>query len=491
VSVTGKGFQLNGVSVAQDISPNGRHVVYLTSAPNGTYGDWQVPGDTNSAQDVFVHDLSSGATSLASIDPSGLQLVHGGLAPDISGDGRFVAFRSFILGWVGSVGSEVYVRDVLTATTELVSLTNGGQPLTFVGACGSYKGCPFDYTPSISYDGRFVAFATLATNLSPGGNPYSADVFVRDRFLGTTTPVALTTSGALAGSDHPSLSADGRLVAFTSWAALVPGDTNGVVDAYVHDLSTGLTTRVSVDSTGAQSNGHSYDASISDDGSAVAFSSDATNLTTPDTNGERDVFTHDLTTGSTVRASLTYSGAQSNGSSRAPRTTGRLTVFSSEAINLVLSDTNGQEDAFLRDTSTGAVPVTRYCTAKTSSNNCQPYVSVAGLPSVSGEAMFRVLAQKTPTNRRGLFFWGLGSKTAPFFGGTLCVQGPLRRTPVVSANGVGGTQCTGRFSFPFDATYMRAQGISAGTTIYGQFYVYDLPPNNVGLTDGIQFTVGP
>src|SRR5439155_298670 len=140
-----------------------------------------------------------------------------------------------------------------------------------------------------------------------------------------------------------SLSADGRSVTFASSATnLVPGDTNGVRDTFVHDLTTGQTVRVSVNSAGTQGNDTSFSPSLSADGQLVAFASDATNLVPGDTNGVRDTFVHDLTTGETVRVSADSAGIQGNDSSSTPSLSadGQLVAFASDATNLVPGDTN-------------------------------------------------------------------------------------------------------------------------------------------------------
>ncbi|MCI0637403.1 MAG: hypothetical protein L0206_26320, partial [Actinobacteria bacterium] len=161
----------------------------------------------------------------------------------------------------------------------------------------------------------------------------------------TTVRVSVDSAGAQANdaSDQPSISANGRTVAFRSFASnLVPGDTNGEGDVFVRDLKTGATTRVSVDSTGAQANASSTGQSISANGRTVAFRSFASNLVPGDTNGEGDVFVRDLKTGATTRVSVDSTGAQGNSNSDSPSisASGRTIVFVSEASNLVPDDTN-------------------------------------------------------------------------------------------------------------------------------------------------------
>jgi len=141
--------------------------------------------------------------------------------------------------------------------------------------------------PASSANGRFIAFDSLASNLVVGDTNGTTDVFVRDRQTGTTERVSVgkNKSQANSFSSAPSISADGRFIAFASFASnLVRGDTNGTTDVFVHDRQTGTTERVSVDSAGAQANDASTDPAISGDGTLVAFFSAASNLVPNDTN---------------------------------------------------------------------------------------------------------------------------------------------------------------------------------------------------------------
>jgi hypothetical protein len=237
------------------------------------------------------------------------------------------------------------------------------------------------YSGEISVDGRFVVFDSEAGNLVPGDTNGLADVFLRDRQLGTTTRVSVDAAGAqVAGGGGPTISADGRFVAFDSGANnLVTGDTNNFADIFVKNTQTGAVSRVTVDSAGTQANNDSSSPSISGDGRYVAFVSDASNLVANDVNGAADVFVHDSQTGQTVRASV-----NANGSSFDPSisTDGRFVVFSSGATNLISNDTNGRNDIFVYAVQTGLITL-----ASVNSSGVQ--ADRGGVePSISGDGRF-------------------------------------------------------------------------------------------------------
>ena len=182
------------------------------------------------------------------------------------------------------------------------------------------------------------------TNLVP-------DVFVRDLQTGSTTRASVTAGGFNSSSFSPSISADGRYVAFHSGAAdLVPGDNNGLNDVYVRDVQEGTTTRVSVSLAGGDPDHHSSVPSISADGRSVAFESQADNLVPGDTNGESDVFVRDMQTHTTRRVSVDPLGRQAPDWSDFPSISadGRYVAFESDATNLVSADGNDMRDVFVR-----------------------------------------------------------------------------------------------------------------------------------------------
>lgn len=271
-------------------------------------------------------------------------------SPSINANGRWVAFASAATTLVAGDAnglSDVFVRDRTSVSTERVSVGIGGV-----------EGNGVSWDPFLSADGRYVAFTSAADNLVGGDVNAAEDVFLHDRFLGTTLRVCLNSIGLAANgaSSSASLSGDGRMVAFDSVADnLVLGDANLLRDVFVRDRTSGTTVRVSVNSAGGEANGASSRPSISADGRFVAFESDADNLVLNDVNGLRDVFVHDLLTGTTILVSGGLSGAPSNGASEhaSLAASGRFVAFESVADNLLPADANGCTDVFVRDTLSG------------------------------------------------------------------------------------------------------------------------------------------
>ncbi len=340
VDLTPAGQQTVGGS-EPSISANGRFVAFTGS-------DGTVPGDTNGVVDVFVRDRFAGTTELVSVGPGGALGDHASEHPHITPDGRFVVFNTFATNLVPGINTPqggVLVRDRLLGTTELASVSSTGVP-------GAGENC----LPWITPDGRFVAFDSPSANLVAGDTNGDVDVFVRDRLLGTTERISVSTSGVQVQAEcwATALSDDGRFVLFSSASAtLAPGDNNGSgVDCFVRDRLLGTTERVSVGSAGIAGNQSSWAHLISPDGRFVLFDSAATNLVAGDTNGAADVFLRDRLLGTTELVSLGAGGAQGNGDSHwsaSMTPDAHLVVFESDASNLVPGDTNGVADLFLRD----------------------------------------------------------------------------------------------------------------------------------------------
>ena len=306
----------------------------------------------------------------------------------ISADGRYVAFHSpattLVDGDTNGV-TDVFVRDTLTGETTRVSVSSAGV-----------QGNGNSQEPSISGDGRYVVFQSVATNLVSGDTNAKRDIFVHDRATGATEMVSIDGTGDEGNgvSGEPVLSFDGRFVAFHSESSdLVAFDTNAKSDIFVHDRSTGTTERVSVDSSEAQVNGDSFRVAISNDASIIVFDSFATNLVASDTNAKEDIFVRDRVAGTTVRASVDSSEAQVNGDSESPSVSGdgRYIVFDSAATNLVASDTNAKGDIFVRDTVAGTTERVSVDSSEAQSNNGSQ------LPSVSDDGRY-VTFNSTATN---------------------------------------------------------------------------------------------
>src|SRR5215211_1155022 len=274
--------------------------------------------------------------------------------PQISGDGNYVVFESSASNLVSNdtnTEPDIFVNNRQTGVTERVSVANNESQAN--------SGSESDI--AMSSDGRYVAFVSMASNLVSGDTNGIMDVFVRDRLLGQTKRVSVDSSGAQASGDEWShfggivISADGRFVAFTSNVPnLVSGDTNGVEDAFVHDLQTGTTRRVSISSSGQQANGSSGSSDISGDGHLILFGSNATNLISGDTNNVSDIFLHNLLTGETTRVSVNSNEEQADASSQggAISDNGRYVAFSSDAENLA-PDYEIWEHVYVRDLETG------------------------------------------------------------------------------------------------------------------------------------------
>jgi Tol biopolymer transport system component len=286
VSVGDGGRQGNRRSFSPAISADGRYVAFYSEASN------LVAKDTNNTGDVFVHDRTTGITERVSVNSDGNQGngdCYSNIA--ISPNGRYVTFGSHATNLVAEDTNgkpDAFLHDRWTHTTERVSVGNGGnQGNSYTTAA-----------PAISADGRYVAFASMSSNLVEGDlNGWKSDVFVRDRRTGTTERVSVDSAGH-EGNDMsglPRISADGRYVAFASYASnLVDEDSNGFPDIFLFDRETRATRRISVGEAGNQANGPSFCPAISADGRHVAFGSEASNLISSDTNGFADVFIRNI-----------------------------------------------------------------------------------------------------------------------------------------------------------------------------------------------------
>ncbi len=341
VSVTRRGGDPERESLAPAISADGRYVAFESFA-----GDLVPDDHTIYGFDIFVRDLASGTTVRASVDTGGGDPNDQSYAPSISADGRYVAFYSYasdLLHEDGNGFSDIFVRDLVAGTTVRASVDTGdGDPNSASGPL------------SINADGRYVAFYSEASDLVQGDGNHVPDIFVRDMVAGTTVRASVDTGGGDPNnvSYGPSVSADGRYVAFYSYASdLVQGDGNGAPDIFVRDLVAGTTVQASVDTGGGDPHGSSYEPAISADGLYVAFFSWASDLIQRDRNRLPDIFVRDLVAGTTVRASVDTGGGDPNNVSYGPSVSadGRYVAFYSWASDLVPGGGNGFSHIFVRD----------------------------------------------------------------------------------------------------------------------------------------------
>ena len=356
VSLDSAGHQANDHSWWTAVSADGRFVAFESTASN------LVAGDTNGWGDVFVRDRQSRTTERVSVDSAGGEGSRGGGVPAISADGRFVCFLSDSPDLVPNDTNgrwDAFLRDRLAGTTVRVSTRPDGV-----------QGNGDAWTASISADGQVVLFASTASNLVPEDPNQSMDAIVRDLRLDTIEVASLGTNGVHGNgwSNVPTISPDGRYVAFVSNSTNLGFDVvPGIAHVYVKDRRTGVLEIASVADDGRQGNGKCDRPTLSADGRTVAFESEASNLVPSDTNHAVDVFVRDLDAGTTERASVASDGSEgqptsdwltSNGPSISAD--GRRVVFTSPAANLVPDDSNGLWDVFLRDRS-GAPSIEFLC----------------------------------------------------------------------------------------------------------------------------------
>ncbi|MEQ1952267.1 hypothetical protein [Mesorhizobium sp. CN2-181] len=335
---TASGLGQSGGSTQGVISDDGRHVVYRSVAPD------VVPDDTNGMIDIFVRDLQGGSTQRISLTGLGAQTDGDSFSPQISGQGRFVDYQSNatnLSAGDSNKNSDIFRTDLFTGSVERLSVSSSGA-----------QGDGASISPQVSADGRFVAFSSSSTNLVAGDTNGFTDGFVRDTVLDTTTRITVSSSEAQANGESlvHAVSADGRYIAFTSTATnLVSGDTNGMTDAFLRDTVAGTTIRVNLSSSGAQATGaETSQMDVSSDGRYVVFQTQAANLVENDTNGVHDIFLRDVQAGTTTRLSIGMGGAEANQASFGAKFSadGRFVVFQSLATNLVAGDTNNQQDTF-------------------------------------------------------------------------------------------------------------------------------------------------
>lgn len=389
-----------GNSFAGAVSGDGKRVVFATLANNLD------PADTNAVVDVYLKDLNTGALTLVSIGPNGVGNASSNL-PQISNDGNFVAFVSTATNLLANNAdtngvADVFVYKVADATLERVSVSSAGDQA--IGASGA--GVCAANCFSLSADGRYVAFESLAANLAAPDNDTLSDIFRRDRQTGTTILISQTTAGTVGGgtigSNRPSISADGRFIAFESSRILEASDTNSTGDIYLRDVTAGTTTRVNTSASGGfTTTGFSARPSISDDGKLVAFRSLSNELVPGDNSSvnQRDLFVKDTNSGAIGR--ITPAGAEPNGDSNELSLSGdgKVLVFHSAASNFVAGDSNNFLDVFRVVLATGAIERISVANAGTEGGNDSsfPSTNVDGNVTVFESIANNLVANDTNT----------------------------------------------------------------------------------------------
>jgi hypothetical protein len=334
------------------LSGDGHYVAFDSLATNLAPG-----GNASNLDFVYRHNLQAPfETTRVSVSKAGVAASSHSYRPCMSADGRWVAFKSIapnlLTSGTAPTTYQVFLKDMTLGDVYPISVNDAGDWATGESA-----------PAGISSDGNLVAFASAGTNLGGGSQ---IQVYLRNRTTGHTTCISTRDGSTTPGNSESdgyvrSLSADGRYLAFASQATdLVAGKATAQYDVYRRDLTTNSTILVSRGSDGTPGNAPSYGpASVSADGRYVAFNSSATNLADGGTNGSRQVFVHDclIDPGVTSVVSVSNGGIQANGDSWGSSLSGdgHTCAFYSDATDLVSGDTNGVRDAFLRSRSSGTV----------------------------------------------------------------------------------------------------------------------------------------
>ncbi|MFN8161383.1 MAG: hypothetical protein U0R52_10130 [Solirubrobacterales bacterium] len=371
VSRNSRGVPAKGdsyVDVGGALSRDGRLVAFTSSAAN-------LPGGNGTASRIYVRDIASGKTSLVSTKRDGRPPAGDLYSPAISADGRFVVFYGYGNGLPGADGvdKQVWIHDRRTGLTRLVSRANDGSP-----------GDGESNYPSVSADGRMVVFASSSSNL-PGGDGSNSFTYVRDLSRGRTILVSRTNGGAPAFGDvfGRSISASGRRVIFESADSDLP-PKDGVEHVYLRDLRTGRTTLVDRNSKGVPASGDSNYPSISDDGSWVGFDSRATNLPGGD-GSDRQAYVRNIDRGRTILVSRNSKGAPQDEDAFYPHPagSGRYVAFEATGTNLPGGD-GSTDQIYVRDTHRERT----FLLSKSASGD--PADAATEYPSLSSDGRFAV-----------------------------------------------------------------------------------------------------
>ena len=353
------------------ISANGQFVAFTSLAKN------LVAGDPNTFEDVFIYNRTTRALELAGARNAGGWPSGASSSPSISADGRYVAFQSNarnVAGTDNNAVNDVFLRDRTAKTTELISRTSSGS-----------AGSSVSEAPSLSADARYVAFHSFAFNLVANDNNGNYDVFVRDRTAKTTTLASATPGGSSANADSglPRISADGRYVAFESFASdLVTGSATAVSQIYLRNLAARTNRRVTNFPDFQPLTGNHYLEAISGDGRFVAFTTDTAHLPpsagTPLAIYRPFLFDQHLGTLTALAFSPAGYPAENNTFDTALSPDARFVAFASWGSRLTPADGNGVADVFVLDRT--ATPADLSIRSSTSANWIGAGLTGPGIP---------------------------------------------------------------------------------------------------------------
>lgn len=462
-SLSASAGQASGDSDQVSISGDGRYVAFRSAATN------LIVGDTNGVADIFVRDRWTGLLDRVSVSSLGEQATAESLEPHMSYDGRFVVFASEANNLATDVTSgsskDIFVRDRVQRTTRTVSRSASGA-----GANGD------SHRPRVSTDGRYVTFEGSSSNLIPAMTTTNYQVFRRDMEAGTVLVSSnLNGSGGNGFSWNGGISGDGRFVAFVSNVSnLVTADTNGNTDAFVRDMLLGVTRLVTVSSAGTQGSGAAFiSSSISRDGRWIAYSSNAPNLAPGEFAASYDIFVHDRITSQTFRASVNSSGAAANQNSYDPVISddGRYVAFQTFSTNLDPIDTDTQSDIFLRDRLLSTTKLASRGVA-TSSNDDSFSASISAEGAqIAFHSESTDLVPGDTNLRVDVFVRDLGSENYPVFCAGLATTCPCANSGLGSAGCANSTptggallRAFGRASVIVDQVTLVATGLPPATS---------------------------
>ncbi|MEM9378998.1 MAG: hypothetical protein AAGB93_03535 [Planctomycetota bacterium] len=473
---TGSG---NSLSLAPDISGDGRYVVWSSNASN------LVAGDSNGTWDVFLRDLQAGVTERISLTSTGAQATDRSDEPSITPDGSYVVFESdaALVPTDTNGQKDVYRLTRATGTLELVSISQSGV-----------QGNGWSYHGEASDDGRYVSFTSAADTFVPGDTNGLTDIFRKDMSTGELVRVNVSSSGTQSSSETnwPSISGDGTTVVFSSRSPLVTGDTNQNWDIFARDVAAGTTERINVRPDGGQANSYARSpVSLSTDGQFVLYASLSTNLVAGDTNDSQDVFLRNRTTGTTERLNLSTSGGELNDDSWVPAMTPDVAVitYTSEATNIVLGDTNGERQIFARSLTDDLG--TSYCDAVPNSTGAAAEISATGSAAVSANDV-TLHATSLPPQSFGFFLTSQDQAFTQTPGGSqgnLCLGGAVGR--FIGPGQIQNSGLVGEISVAIDlSAFPQPNGfvaVAAGETWNFQLWTRDsiggMPTSN--FTDGL------